>query len=67
MDVTLTISVPQGVYDMYTDIAKRMGDFTTEEAMSAALEAYIQHLMEEMMLSGELSENKPNLTIYNGK
>lgn len=64
MNVNVTISVPHFVYDLYEDVAKRLGDCTTAEAMASALQAYAQFLVEEMFRSGELS-SKPNLKLHN--
>ena len=58
MDREVTLVVPQFIYDIYSDAAKDLiaSGYTVERVMSAALHAYAQHLIEEMMADGTITE-----------
>lgn len=64
MAVELTIEISDFVYNFYEEVAKRLGNHTTEEAMAASLESYALHLFEEMVTDGTISEHKPKLTVH---
>ncbi len=48
MQISTTITVPRFIYELYSDVAKDLGDHTPEQAMSSALTAYAQHIFHEM-------------------
>lgn len=56
MEIETRVTVPKPIYDIYSEAAKFLGDHSVEQVMSAALEAYAQHLFQEMMANGELAE-----------
>ena len=56
MEIKVTVTVSQFIYDIYTDAAKNLGDYTVERVMSSALHAYAQYLFEEMSITGELKD-----------
>lgn len=64
MDIDVTIKVPNFVYNLYEDAAVRLGDCTPAEAMAGALQAYAQHIVEEMISQGELPVSQPELKLY---
>ncbi len=59
MDIGTTVIVPKFIYDIYANAAKRLGDYTTEQVMSGALQAYAQYLVDEMRANGELTDKNP--------
>ena len=59
MDIGITVLVPRFIYDIYANAAKRLGNYTTVQVMSSALQAYAQNLAEEMHANGELPDRKP--------
>ena len=56
MEIETRVFVPKPIYDLYAEAAKFLGDLSTEQVMSAALQAYAQHLFQDMLSSGELTE-----------
>lgn len=64
MTVERTIKVSDFVYKFYEEVARKLGDCTTEEAMAAALESYALQLFEEMVAEDTISEQKPKLTLH---
>lgn len=53
MTLDIHVTVPKYIYDIYADAARKLGNFTTSQVMSAALVAYAQHLAEEMQSTSE--------------
>ena len=64
MAVERTIKVSEFVCNFYEEVAKRLGNHTTEEAMAAALESYALHLFEEMVEKGAIVPHKPELKLH---
>lgn len=58
MEVSVTVTVPKLIYDIYAGAAKDLGDYSVERVMSSALHAYAQYLFEEMMANGELTDEQ---------
>lgn len=54
MEIETRVTVPKPIYDIYSEAAKFLGDLSVEQVMSAALQAYAQHLFQEMLSNGEL-------------
>lgn len=54
MDIEVTVKIPHLIYNIYADAAKDLGDYSVEQVMSCALQAYAQHLLEEMLTNGEV-------------
>ena len=57
MEVGIVVTVPRFIYDIYANAAKKLGNYTVEQTMSCALQAYAQHLFEEIQSNGELSDD----------
>ena len=57
MDIDITVTVPQFIYNIYADAAKDLGNYSVAQVMSCALQAYAQHLFAEMQEDGELQDN----------
>lgn len=64
MAVERTIRVSEFVDNFYEEVAVRLGNHKTEEAMAAALESYALHLFEEMLAEGTIASHKPELKLY---
>lgn len=62
LDIKITEEVPQLIYDIYAAAAKELKGYTTEQVMSAALQAYAQYLFEEMRANGELTQDNHTIT-----
>ena len=56
MMVDVKLSVPKPIYGIYADAAKRLRGYSVEDVLSAALQAYAQYLLDEMMAKGEPGE-----------
>ena len=56
MDIGTTVLVPRFIYDIYAKAAKILGNYTTEQVMSSALQAYAQNLAAEMRANGKLPD-----------
>ena len=52
--IDVKLSIPQPIYDIYADAAKRLKGYAVEDVLSAALQAYAQFLFDEMRDNGEL-------------
>ena len=55
MEIEARVMIPKPIYDIYAAAAKFLGDHSVEQVMSAALQAYAQHLFQEMLSNGELT------------
>ena len=54
MVIYATVSVPETIYNIYEEAAKRLGNSNVEAVLSGALQAYAQYLFEEMRSSDEI-------------
>ena len=54
MDVKVTVEIPQVIYDIYANAAKELKDYTVEQVISGALQAYAQLIFNDMRERGEL-------------
>lgn len=58
MQIDVTVTVPKLIYDIYANAAETLGNCSTAQVMSGALQAYAQFLFEEMQANGELSDDE---------
>ena len=56
MDITVSITVPSLIYDLYRQVGKELGNRSPEQAMTSALIAYMQHMIDEMRADGTLQD-----------
>ena len=54
--VKIEVEVPRLIYDIYADTARLLPGYSVEQVMSAALHAYAERIVQQMLANGELPE-----------